>query len=138
MKIKTLFSTILMVCFVALGCSSEDNSTAPTGPTQDPPPVFNMASINLQCNDGSDCIQFSTRPSKDVILVKVVITPPAGSQITYNLGSSTFIANQDVGLQDVNVAYSRISGAWTFVFTGSLASGDKSSFDVTATVSVGA
>ena len=138
MKINTLLSTILMVCFVALGCSSDNNSVAPTGPIQDPPPAFNMASVNLQCNDGSDCIQFSARPSKDVILVKVVITPPAGNQITFNLGSSTFIANRDVGLQDVNFAYFRISGGWTFVFTGSLASGDKSSFEVSATVNVGA
>ena len=137
MNIKMLLSTVLIACFVAVGCSSDSNPTAP-GLTQDPPPTFSMASVKVQCNDGSDCIQFFSRPSKDVILVKVVITPPAGNQITFNAGSSTIVSNENVGLQDSNFAYFRISGEWKFVFTGSLATGDKSSYEVTATVSVGA
>lgn len=138
MNIKMLLSTVVFSFFVAVGCSSDSNPTAPMAPTQDPPPTFSMASIKVQCNDGSDCIQFFARPNKDVIVVKVVITPPAGNQITFNAGSSTVVANENVGLQDANVAYFRISGEWKFVFTGSLATGDKSSYEMTATVSVGA
>ena len=137
MKIKMLLLTVLIACFVALGCSSDSNPAAPE-PTQDPPPTFSMASIKVQCNDGTDCIQFSARPSKDVILVKVVITTPAGTQITFNAGSSTIVANENVALQDANFAYFRISGEWKFVFTGSLATGDKSSYEVISTVSVSA
>jgi len=138
MNFKMLSTTILAAMLFAFGCASDDNSPTAPPATQDPPPTFSMASVNLQCNDGSDCIQFSTRPSKDVVLVKVVIERPAGNSITFNLGSSTVIAGEDIGLQDDNSAYFRISGEWKFTFTGNLATGDKSSFEVTAVVNVSA
>jgi hypothetical protein len=130
MNIKMLFSAVLIAYFVALGCSN------PAGPNEEPP-TFSMASIKVQCG-ADDCIQFFARPDKDVTLVKVVITPPAGDKITYNLGNATVVAGEEIGLQDPNIAYTRISGEWKFVFTGNLATGDKSSFEVTTTVSVSA
>ncbi len=138
MSIKTFFSSALIACFVAIGCSGSSNDNNPVAPTQEPPPTFSVASIKVTCNDGSDCIQFFARPDKDVVLVKVVITPPAGDKITFNAGNTTVVAGESVGLQNANTAYIRISGEWRFTFTGNLATGDKSSFEVTATVSVGA
>jgi hypothetical protein len=141
-KIMTKSRTItmsliaIMVSVSLVACGSEEKN--PMQQQQEPPPTFSMASVNVTCNDGSDCIQFSARPSKDVVLVKVVITPPAGNQITFNLNNTTFVSGFDVAVQDANFAYFRISGTWRFEFTGSLATGDKSSFTVSSTVNVGA
>ncbi|RMD65950.1 hypothetical protein D6833_02150 [Candidatus Parcubacteria bacterium] len=135
---KMLFWVVFMTSVAVLGCSGGDSNNNPVGPAPNPPPGFSMASVKVQCNDGSDCIQFFARPDKDVVLVKVVITPPAGDKITFNFGSTTVVANESIGLQNANTAYLRISGEWKFMFTGSLATGDKSSFEVSATISVGA
>ena len=48
MKIKILFSTVLIACFVAVGCSGDSNPAAPTGPTPDLPTIFSMASVKIQ------------------------------------------------------------------------------------------
>lgn len=138
MKAKMLFVVFFIASLAVVGCGGNGGNNNPVAPAKDPPPAFNMASIKVQCNDGSDCIQFFARPDKDVLLVKVVITPPAGDKITFNFGSATVVANESIGLQNANQAYLRISGEWKFVFTGNLATGDKSSFEVTATISVGA
>ncbi len=50
MKIKMLFSTVLIACFVAVECSGDSNPAAPTEPTPDPPTTFSMASIKIQCS----------------------------------------------------------------------------------------
>ena len=123
--------TLLLTQF--LGCGKD--STEPTKPT---PPKISVASMNVVCGDNQDCIEFYARPDKDVIFVKVVITNPTGSQVTYNLQSSTVVAEENIALQDDGFAYFRISGEWKFVFTGNLATGDKSSFEVTVIVNVSA
>jgi len=136
MRKRATYLTLGLICLIALsyfGCSK--NSTEPE---TTPPPKINVASINVQCGDGSDCIQFFARPDKDVIFVKVEITSPVGDKVTYNLNSSTVIKDESIALQDTDFAYFRISGEWKFVFTGNLATGDKSSFEVTSTVNVSA
>lgn len=138
MKTKMLFSTLIMASFVAVGCGGGDSNPVAPAPMQDPPPNFSTASVRVQCADGSDCIQFFARPSKDVIVVRVEITPPAGNKLTFNAGSVTVVSGENVGLQNANNAYFRISGEWKFLFTGTLATGDKSSYEVTGTISVGA
>lgn len=50
MNTKMLLSAVLIACFVAVGCSNDSNPAAPTGPTQDAPPTFSMASIKVQCS----------------------------------------------------------------------------------------
>lgn len=135
MTLRKLILTVFVASFVAVGCGGGGNSN-PVAPAVTPPPTFSMASLNVTCNDGTDCIQFSTRPSKDVVLIKVVITNPSGTEVTFNLGSATVVADQNVALQDPNFAYFRIGGTWKFVFTGNLATGEKTSFEVTSTLSV--
>ena len=97
-----------------------------------------MSSVNVTCGNNQDCIQFFARPNKDVVLVKVEIINPAGEDVTFNLGSSTVIDGENIALQADDFAYFRISGEWEFVFTGNLATGDKSSFEVTTKVTVSA
>lgn len=115
-----------------LGCGGKDPSSPKVTPK------ISVASINVICGNNQDCIQFSARPDKDVIFVKVVIKNPIGEEVTFNLQSSTVIANENIALQDANFAYFRVSGEWSFEFTGNLATGDKSSFVVTTTVNVSA
>ena len=136
MRKRVPYFLLGLICLVAIsyfGCSKDSTSPEPT-----PPPKSSVASINVQCGDGSDCIQFFARPDKDVIFVKVEITDPVGDKVTYNLNSSTVIKDESINLQDADFAYFRISGEWKFVFTGNLATGDKSSFEVTSTVNVSA
>ena len=132
-RTRVLFAAFLVFALF-LGCSEDD----PVSPESDPPPEINVASVNVTCGDNQDCIQFSARPDKDVIFVKVVITNPVGDEITFNMGSTTVIADENIALQDSDFAYFRVSGEWEFVFTGNLATGDKSSFEVTTTVNVSA
>lgn len=134
-NLRPVFALLAVTLLVTqfLGCKDD-----PVEPTKPEPPKINVASINVVCGDNQDCIEFFAKPSKDVIFVKVVITNPTGSQVTYNLQSSTVIAEQNIALQDDDFAYFRISGEWKFVFTGNLATGDKSSFEVTVIVNVSA
>ncbi len=132
--LSLLFVTCLMLPLI-FSCGKDDKGT---GPETTPPPDISVASVNVTCGNTQDCIQFFARPDKDVILVKVVITNPTGDQVTFNLESSTVIADENIGLQADDFAYFRISGEWEFVFTGNLATGDKSSFEVTTNVNVSA
>jgi hypothetical protein len=129
-----MFAALFVLPFV-FSCSDDDN---PSGPEETPPPEINVASVNVTCGNSQDCIQFFARPDKDVVLVKVVITNPAGDEVTFNLESSTVIDGENIALQADDFAYFRVSGEWEFVFTGNLATGDKSSFEVTTTVNVSA
>ena len=117
-----------------LGCGKDD----PASPEPTPPPNISVASVNVTCGNNQDCIQFSARPDKDVVFVKVVISNPVGEEVTFNLGSSTVIDGENIALQAADFAYFRVSGEWTFEFTGNLATGDKSSFVVTTSVTVSA
>ena len=128
-----MFTTMLVVALL-LSCGKDD----PTEPTKPAQPKINVASMNVTCGNSQDCIQFFARPDKDVIFVKVIITNPTGDQVTFNLQSSTVVADENIALQDADFAYFRISGEWKFVFTGNLATGDKSSFEVTTLVNVSA
>ena len=133
LRITALLFLTFLIAISYFGCGKDS-----TGPEETPPPKVGVASINVQCGDGADCIQFFAKPDKDVILVKVEISNPVGDDITFNLGSSTVIADENIGLQAADFAYFRISGEWKFVFTGNFATGDKSSFVVTTIVNVSA
>ena len=130
--IRTLLFATSLLLLTACGGDSG------TKPKEDPAPSFRIASVKVQCNTGDECIRFFAKPDTDVLLVKVIIRPPAGDAITFNAGSDTFIKEEDVALQDANVAYFRVSGQWTFTFVGNHATGNKSSFEVVTTVDVSA
>jgi len=136
---KLLLSIMATVIFFSIGCKS-DPVTAPVVDPGTPTPSFNIASVTANCTGTNDCIQFWATPNADVLLVKVEIKYPVTGGTTYNFGSATVVRDQSVALQAAGIAYTRISGQWTFTFTGQYAAGEHSGkgFVATATVTVGA
>jgi len=134
---KLLVTIMAAVLLFSIGCEKE-SITAPTPDPGTPAPSFNVASTLANCTGTNDCIQFYATPNADVILVKVEIKYPVTGGTTYNFGSSTIVKDQSVALQATGMAYTRISGNWTFTFTGQHAVGDQSSFVVATTVNVSA
>ena len=128
MRIKTAFSALLLVALATIGCG-DDGDEAPS---------ISISSERVTCVDDVECIEFTATPDADVILVRVNIDPPSGESFNFNLQSTTVISGQSISLQGVNEAYRRSSGEWRFTFVGNLASGDRTSFEVVATLDVGA
>ena len=87
---------------------------------------------------GDRGIELFATSNEDVLLVKAEIKTPVGNSIVYNLNSGTFLKGQSFALQEDGTAYYRVSGIWTFTFTGNKALGSKKSFVVTTTLNVGA
>lgn len=133
---------IMMLLFASLfiGCPNPDGPEPEPEPEPTPEPavVFSIASQNTTLVYGNEGILFYATPAEDVVLVKAEIKNPVGDIITYNLNSTTYISGQAISLQDAGMAYIKVSGTWTFTFTGSRATGTKSSFVSVATVNVGA
>ncbi|MEM1127638.1 MAG: hypothetical protein AAGI71_13380 [Bacteroidota bacterium] len=125
-----LFLCSLLLAVVALGCDS--------GGDDDPDVSFIVSSTNVTLDDGSDGIQFFAQPNVDVILVRVDITSPTGTSLPFNAGSQTVISGQAIALQDPGFAYFRVSGPWTFTFSGRFAAGSQDSYTFTTQVNVGA
>jgi hypothetical protein len=118
-----------------LNCKKDEGPIAPV----DPGPVFTLSSVSVTLQGGVPGIQFFAKPDMDVILIKVEITPPPpGEKFTFNAGSTTYIKEQTIMLQDVGIGYVKISGRWAFKFVGNRATGTKASFDVTYYLDVGA
>jgi len=136
---KFLATMIAAVLLFSVGCK-KDPVTAPTVDPGTPAPSFNIASVTANCTGTNDCIQFWATPNADVLLVKVEIKYPVTGGTTYNFGSQTIVRDQSVALQAAGIAYTRISGTWTFTFTGQYAAGQYSGegFVATASVTVGA
>ncbi|MBN1479656.1 hypothetical protein JXA70_05245 [candidate division KSB1 bacterium] len=134
-----LASIILIIPF--LGCP-DNNNESPVAPVKEDPPSFSVASINVECpyDYGTpDCIIFHAKSEdKDVVLVKVEIAPPVGESFTISLNNYMLIEGEGIDLATNEYPFPRISGEWEFVFIGNLATGDKSSFEVTVTVDVSA
>jgi hypothetical protein len=132
---KALILMPLLLLSMLLFTSCKDK---PTQPAPDPDPTFSIASVDVLLDTGDRGIQFFATSNEDVLLVKAEIKPPVGNTIVYNLNSGTFINGQSFTLQADGTAYFRISGSWTFTFTGNKALGTKKSFVVTTTLNVGA
>jgi hypothetical protein len=133
-KKQIIVSVFTVIALSFLGCSKDENPTQP--PEADP--TFVVSSIPQVCTNDVPCLQFFVTPNTDVILIKVEIKPPVGSSTTYNLGSDTYIKDAPIAMQDEGKAYTKISGTWSFIFTGNKAAGSKKSFVVTAKLPVSA
>ncbi|MDG5816487.1 hypothetical protein QA601_15425 [Chitinispirillales bacterium ANBcel5] len=127
MKKPGIFLFSLLTFFLLHGCSGSD-STAPPG--------ISVTSTNVARIDGTPGIQFFAKSNMDIQLIKVVIIDPLGEDYEYNFHNIVTIEGETVPLQAQDIAYRRISGNWTFIFTGSKTGGDRSTFEVTAVVDV--
>ena len=100
-------------------------------------PTFSVASVTV--SDGADqFLQFVARPSTDVELSSVVIENPVGNTQTFNAGNQLILANDPLPLQDSDFGYFRVSGQWSFRFTGISDGGAGERFTVTTQINVSA
>lgn len=125
---------LVLAMLAVAGCDSSDPDDDGNDPPPPAAPNFSIASQTVLLNDGSDGIQFAATPSDDVVLVRVEIGDPFSAEYTFNAQSQTFL-----GGQPIDLGYApKVSGNWSFRFTGRYAAGDQTSFDVTETLNVGA
>jgi hypothetical protein len=97
-------------------------------------PVFSARSV---INTGTFSLTFYAKcTNDDVKMTKVLITDPEGvSTLTYLLNGTTYLKNQEFGLQNAGDSYAWLTGHWTLEFIGTrVINGD--SFDITVTLFV--
>ena len=123
-------ATILFVSIFAFGCS--DDSTGPEVNEGPPPPSFSIATITVTV-DGVPFIGFSVRPSEDILLGRVEISPPIGNTQTYSGGNGLFLGGQNFNMD----TYVKVSGTWNFRFVGQHSPGGEP-FDVRQSLGVSA
>jgi hypothetical protein len=97
-------------------------------------PVFSVRSV---LNTSSFSLTFFAKcTNDDVKMTKVLITDPDGvSTWTYMLNGTTYVRNQEFGLQDAGHSYDWLTGHWTFEFIGTRVTNGES-FDITITLFV--
>jgi len=128
-------ATILFVSIFAFGCS--DDSTGPEVDEGPPPPSFTLSSVVVQLQGGNEGLQFFARGSVDCTIGRVNLTSPLGDTFVFNGNNNLWLTNELIALQNTNQGYVRVSGNWTFRFTGNHSPGGGG-FDVTQVLSVGA
>lgn len=129
--------------FLALGliltasaCDSEDPEPEP-----EPEPIvptFRVASVTVTDDDGTQFLLFAARPDQDVELSSVLIENPAGATRTFNAGNALVLTNEALDLQNPGEGYFRVSGEWTFTFTGITEGGAGERFTTRRNIEVGA
>lgn len=133
------FLSLLFVLTLLLGASACDSSDPEPDPDPDPPPTvtFSVASETVT-SDGQQFLLFDARPSQNVTVTSVIITNPRGDRETFNAQGVTVLQGENVALQDPGFGYFRVSGEWSFQFTGALAPPNSGNYQVTTRVNVGA
>ena len=125
---------------LSLSLTACDSGTEEPPPPPPPPvasPTFAIASQVVPLQDGSQGLQFAFTPSENVQIVRVDIRSPLGAVEPFNGNNTVFLGGTAYSLQDPGLAYSRISGTWTFTFIGSTAPGGVG-FTVATPVTVSA
>ncbi len=67
-----------------------------------------------------------------------MITNPRNQSETFNANDNVFLSNTRIQLQNSDEAYTRVSGNWSFRFSGETRDVAGTRFDVTETLAVGA
>ncbi len=97
-------------------------------------PSFVVTATTVQLQTGEDGLQFFGKcVNDDVKMTKVIIMNPFQTGQTFNLNGNYFVKNEAFAMQDANTAYLKLSGTWTFTFTGNRTA-DGTSFSVAATL----
>ena len=126
---------VLLLAFVAVGCDSGGGDNDDDNP---PPatvaPSFEITSASAtDPTTGLDIIAFEALTSITIELTEVIIDPPGSASVPgFNGNNDVFTTSEAI----VMGPFPRLGGDWRFRFTGRLAGGDQSSFDVTETFSV--
>lgn len=131
---------LLFLAFISAGCDSggdSDDDEDDDGQAQIDP-TFNISSVGVTCDSGVACLQFEAVSTRDVALTRVNITNPRNQQEIFNANDNVFLAGERIQLQASDVAYTRVSGNWTFRFTGDNREGNGGRFDVSQSLPVGA
>ncbi len=103
-----------------------------------PDPSFQVPAIPQSFSDGTAGLQFAAVPDTDIELSSVVIRNPLGDQVTFNAGNTLVLAGTRILLQEPGFIFFRVSGTWSFTFTGINESGAGERFSVSTTVPVAA
>ena len=124
---------VLGVLLVAPACDSGDPEEEPVREV----PTFRVASVTIN-DEGTQFLQFAARPDQDVELSSVRIENPAGATETFNAQNSLVLSGEAIALQASNIGYFRVSGEWSFRFTGIDEGGAGERFTANSTINVGA
>jgi len=82
-------------------------------------PTIDVSAQVVQTTTGEDCLLFFGIPRENVLLISVKFTNPLGQNITYDLGNRSYPANNPTPLQESGLCYTKLSGTYTFEFSGS-------------------
>ena len=135
---RTLLA-VLFLSLVSVGCDSSDDPVTPPPPP--PPPANVMPSFEITSATSTDpstglqLIEFEAITNMAVELTEVTVDPP-GSEPPFsgNFNNEVFTTSEAIVIGPVL----KLGGNWTFRFTGRLAGGAQTSFDVTENLSVSA
>ncbi len=139
MKHISFYVLFLALLLAFAGCSkkSNNNPVSNNSTPQDAQPDFNIAAVNVTMSNGSDGLQFGAHcTTDDIDLIKVVVVNPAQVSVTYNEQNTLYLKNQEFECQATGTGYYKVLGTWQLTFVGNKASGTKSSFSVTKTLTV--
>jgi hypothetical protein len=82
-------------------------------------PIIQISAQVVKDDQNIDCLLFYAKPQEDLIFNSVKTSNPLINLPTYNLGGTLVIKNEIIALQDEFSCYTKLSGDYTFVFTGS-------------------
>ena len=136
-----------LVFATLLGACGSDAPTAPSPAPQTPPPAdvttpplppapapAPSITVTAQVPEGSACLVFYAKSNEDLVIYTGKLEDPL--QRTYRVdpaGGQTFVMGQGLlaTLQPAGWCYPKLSGTYTFTFTGTRASGGAFTATVT-------
>ncbi len=126
--------TLALALFVAVGLTGCDSNGA--NEEQNVEFLISTVPVTLQGNQAG--IQFYAKATEDIELISVKIKSPVNDMPPFSAGRELFIKDELFGLQAADEGHLKISGEWTFTFTGNYVTGSKESFTKTVKVNVSA
>ena len=106
--------------------------------TTEPPPTFQISSIQGTLSDGSAGLAFFATPNTEVKLIRVDVKNPVGGTLVFDPQGVVVLGGEVTPLQASGTGYTRVSGNWSFRFVGERAAGSRATFDVTVPLPVAA
>ncbi|MEM1118448.1 MAG: hypothetical protein AAF845_18775 [Bacteroidota bacterium] len=131
---RVLSLAVILGALVAFpACDSDDPEPDPTFS-----PSFSIASQVVDLQAGGQGLLFFFTPSVNVEITEVLIRNPLNQTERFNGNNNVFLSGEANPLQEAGLAYTRISGSWSFEFNGRDANDGSRNFNVTVTENVSA